>query len=59
MNVLGLSRSFPSLTQSKSQSLSKCEIFVLVISSNFNMNVKTDFHNKDFARRLALKQRLK
>ena len=31
-------------------------IFVMVISSNFNTN-KTDIHNSDFARTLALKER--
>ena len=51
-------RPFPSSPQSLFQSESKCEFFVMVISSNFKMK-KTDFHNKDFALSLDLKWRLK
>ena len=35
-----VNRPFPSSLQSLFQSESKCEIFVMVISSNFNMNEK-------------------
>ena len=34
------------------QSESKCEVFVMVISSNFNMN--EDIHNKDLAPKTSL-----
>ena len=49
-------KTFPSTPHSFFQSESSHEIFVLVISSNFKMNKKTD---KDFVLRLAMKQRLK
>lgn len=38
--------------------VSRCEIFIMVISSTFSMEEK-DILNKDFALRLALKLRLK
>ena len=50
-----LNRPFPSSCLPPLQSESKCEVFVMVISSTLNM--KTNFHEKSFAPRLALKRR--
>ena len=38
LKIKGKNRAFPSSPQSLFQSESKCAIFVIVISSNFNMN---------------------
>ena len=53
-----LNTPLPSSPQSQFQSESKCEIFFMVISSNFNMN-ELIFIKKDFALSLALKWRLR
>ena len=52
-------RLFPNSLQSLFESKSKCNIFVMVISSNIiSIWMKTDIHIKDFACGLTLKERL-
>ena len=38
LRIISYNRPFPSSPQSLFQSESKCETFVMIISSNFNMN---------------------
>ena len=48
-------RPFPSSPQPPFQSEARCEVFVMKI---IHIEIETDYHNKNFALRLALKERL-
>ena len=50
-------RPFPSSPQPPFQSEGKCEVFVMKIS--FHIEIRTTYYNKNFALRLALKERLR
>ena len=52
-----VNRPFPSSCLPPLQSESKCKVFVMVISSTKYIWMKTNFHNKNFTLRLALKMR--
>ena len=51
-------RPFPSSPQPPFQSEAKCEVFVMKISF-IHIEIWTNYHNKNFALRLALKERLR
>ena len=51
-------RPFPSSTRPPFQSEAKCEVFVMKISF-IHIAIGTNYHNKNFALRLALKERLR
>ena len=47
------------ISEFPSFSLSKCETFVMVTTSNFNMNEKNDIHTKDSALPPVFKERVR
>ena len=49
---------FPSSSQPPFQSKAKCEVFVMKISFS-HVEIGTNYHNKHFALKLALKERLR
>ena len=56
--VIGRSnRPFPSCSRSLFQDESKCQVFVMNITS-IHIEIRTNYNNKNFALRLALKERL-
>ena len=54
--ILQFNRPFPSSSQPPFQSEAKCEVFVMKII--IHIEIRTNYHNKNFALRLALKERL-
>ena len=51
-------RPFPSCSRSLFQDESKCQVFVMNITS-IHIEIRTNYNNKNFALRLALKERLR